>query len=102
MYYVHRLHELVSLINFTTRIIFCKNYLWQLQLVTNQNNAAVGADIVSEMRLSSGEQAPVFSFNAKSSSKGDCDNTSRYSHTESHRLCDKFYPLNFVSFYGLH
>ena len=45
-----------------------------------ENNAAVGADIVREMRrLSSGEEdrGPLFSFGSKSGSKGDRDESER-------------------------
>ena len=68
--------------NSVIRINFFKNYLWQLPLQITQNNAAVGADIVREMRSSSSGDpgSPVFSFNEKSSSKkGDRrDTSSRY------------------------
>ena len=66
---------------------FCPQFssthgLWQLPLQITQNNAAVGADIVREMRSSSSGDpgSPVFSFNEKSSSKkGDRrDTSSRY------------------------
>ena len=50
-----------------------------------ENNAAVGADIVREMRRlsssSSGEErGPLFSFDTKSGSKGDHDESNRFGH----------------------
>ena len=42
-----------------------------------ENNAAVGADIVREMRRLSSSSGEVFSFDTKSGSNGDRDESNR-------------------------